>query len=64
MNFRFIRIFQQGAACENPSSIKALFHETDKSLRKKDFIKAAETDGFEFAVRLDKKADMDRVIRE
>jgi len=37
---------------------------SDKSLRKKDFIKAAEADGFEFAVRLDKKADMDRVIRE
>jgi acetolactate synthase-1/2/3 large subunit len=37
---------------------------SDKSLRKKDFIKAAEADGFKFAVRLDKKADMDRVIRE
>jgi len=37
---------------------------TDKSLRSKDFIKAAEADGFKFAVRLDKKADMQRVIRE
>ncbi len=37
---------------------------SDKSLRKKNFIKAAQADGFEFAVRLDKKADMDRVIRE
>jgi len=37
---------------------------SDKSLRKKDFIKAAEADGFKFAVRLDKKADMERVIRE
>jgi acetolactate synthase-1/2/3 large subunit len=37
---------------------------SDKSLRKKDFIKTAEADGFKFAVRLDKKADMKRVIRE
>jgi len=37
---------------------------TDKSLRSKDFIKAAEADGFRFAARLDKKADMERVIRE
>jgi len=37
---------------------------SDKSLRSKDFIKAAEADGFKFAVRLDKKADMQRVIRE
>ncbi len=37
---------------------------SDKSLRKKDFIKAAEADGFKFAARLDKKADIERVIRE
>ena len=37
---------------------------SDKSLRSKDFIKAAEADGFKFAVRLDKKADIERVIRE
>ena len=37
---------------------------SDKSLRKKDFIKAAEADGFKYAVRLDKKADMERVIGE
>ncbi len=37
---------------------------SDKSLRKKDFIKAAEADGFKFAVRLDKKDAMERVIRE
>jgi len=37
---------------------------SDKSLRKKDFIKAAEADGFGFAVRLDRTADMERVIRE
>ena len=36
---------------------------SDKSLRKKDFVKAAEADGFKFAVRLDKKADVKRVIR-
>jgi len=37
---------------------------SDKSLRKKDFIKAAEADGFRFAVRLDKKDDMNRVIKQ
>ncbi len=37
---------------------------SDKSLRKKDFVKAAEADGFKFAVCLDNKADMDRVIRQ
>ncbi len=37
---------------------------SDKSLRSKDFIKAAEADGFKFAVRLDKKANMKQVIRE
>jgi acetolactate synthase-1/2/3 large subunit len=37
---------------------------SDKSLRKKDFVKTAEADGFKFAVRLDKKADMQRVIEQ
>jgi acetolactate synthase-1/2/3 large subunit len=37
---------------------------SDKSLRKKDFVKTAEADGFEFAVRLENKADMERVIRQ
>ena len=37
---------------------------SDKSLRSKDFIKTAEADGFKFAVRLDQKDDMERVIRE
>ena len=37
---------------------------SDKSLRKKDFIKAAEADGFKFAKRLDKIADMEQVISE
>ncbi len=37
---------------------------SDKSLRKKDFVKAAEADGYEFARRLDNKNDMQHVIRE
>jgi acetolactate synthase-1/2/3 large subunit len=37
---------------------------SDKSLRKKDFVKAAEADGFGFAKRLDKKADVPRVLEE
>ena len=37
---------------------------SDKSLHKKDFVKAAQADGFKFAVRLDQKEDLDRVIRE
>ena len=37
---------------------------SDKSLHKKDFIKAAQADGFPFAVRLDRKADVPRVVRE
>jgi len=37
---------------------------SDKSLRKKDFIKAAQADGFEFARRLDRKDDMKAAIAE
>jgi acetolactate synthase-1/2/3 large subunit len=37
---------------------------SDKSLRKKDFIKAAEADGFEYAVRLDREEDLERVVAE
>ncbi|HNS27781.1 MAG TPA: biosynthetic-type acetolactate synthase large subunit [Steroidobacteraceae bacterium] len=37
---------------------------SDKSLHKKDFVKAAQADGFEYAVRLDRKADVPRVVRE
>jgi len=37
---------------------------SDKSLHKKDFIKAALADGFPYAVRLDKKADVPRVVEE
>jgi acetolactate synthase I/II/III large subunit len=37
---------------------------SDKSLHKKDFIKAAQADGFQFAVRLDRKEDVARVVKE
>jgi acetolactate synthase-1/2/3 large subunit len=37
---------------------------SDKSLRKKDFVKAAEADGYQFARRLDNKNDMPHMIRE
>jgi acetolactate synthase-1/2/3 large subunit len=37
---------------------------SDKSLHTKDFVKAAQADGFKFAVRLDRKEDLDRVVRE
>jgi acetolactate synthase I/II/III large subunit len=36
---------------------------SDKSLHKKDFVKAAEADGFEFAVRLSEKAEVPDVLR-
>ncbi len=46
-----------------------LFHKgrlsgSDKSLHTKDFVKAAQADGFKYAVRLDKKADVPRTIAE
>ena len=46
-----------------------LFHKgrmsaSDKSLRTKDFVKAAKADGFKYAVRLDQKADVPRVVSE
>ncbi len=46
-----------------------LFHKgrlsaSDKSLHTKDFVKAAQADGFKFAVRVDKKSDLERVIAE
>lgn len=37
---------------------------SDKSLHKKDFIKAAEADGYKFAVRLEDKALLPQVIKE
>jgi acetolactate synthase I/II/III large subunit len=46
-----------------------LFHKgrlsaSDKSLHKKDFIKAAQADGFRYAERVDKKSELPRVIAE
>jgi len=43
---------------------KGRFSATDKSLHRKDFIKAAQADGFRYAVRLERKADTERVIKE
>jgi acetolactate synthase I/II/III large subunit len=37
---------------------------SDKSLHTKDFVKAAQADGFKYAVRLDKKADVTRIVEE
>ncbi|NNF16275.1 MAG: biosynthetic-type acetolactate synthase large subunit [Gammaproteobacteria bacterium] len=37
---------------------------SDKSLHKKNFVKAAEADGFEFAQRLERKEDVPRVVQE
>jgi acetolactate synthase-1/2/3 large subunit len=37
---------------------------SDKSLRSKDFIRTAQADGFEYAVRLDDRRDLERVVRE
>ena len=37
---------------------------SDKSLHRKDFVKAAEADGFEFARKLDRKADIQAVVKE
>jgi acetolactate synthase-1/2/3 large subunit len=37
---------------------------SDKSLHRKDFVKAAEADGFKFAKRLDKNEDLQQVIKE
>lgn len=37
---------------------------SDKSLRSKDFIKTAEADGFQYAVRLENKDEMERVVSE
>ena len=37
---------------------------SDKSLHTKDFVKAAQADGFKYAVRLEKNADVPRIIEE
>jgi acetolactate synthase I/II/III large subunit len=46
-----------------------LFHKgrlsaSDRSLHKKDFVKAAQADGFRYAVRLDRKEDVPRIVQE
>ena len=46
-----------------------LFHKgrmsaSDKSLHTKDFVKAAKADGFKYAVRLDQKANVPRVVSD
>jgi len=43
---------------------KGRFSATDKSLHRKDFVKAAQADGFEFAARLERKADAEKIIKE
>ena len=37
---------------------------SDRSLHKKDFVKAAQADGFRYAVRLDQKKDVPRIVKE
>jgi acetolactate synthase-1/2/3 large subunit len=37
---------------------------SDKSLHKKDFVKAAESDGFPYAAMLDRKEDVPRILEE
>ncbi len=37
---------------------------SDKSLRRKDFIKSAQSDGFEYAVRLDDMSQMEATVKE
>jgi len=37
---------------------------SDKSLHRKDFVKAAQADGFEFAKKLEHKKDLQRLLRE
>ena len=37
---------------------------SDKSLHRKDFVKTAEADGFEFARRLDRKEDLPTLVQE
>jgi len=43
---------------------KGRFSASDKSLHKKDFVKAAQADGFPWAERLDRREDLARVIGE
>ena len=43
---------------------KSRFSASDKSLHKKDFVKAAQADGYAYAVRLERNEDLPRVIAE
>jgi acetolactate synthase-1/2/3 large subunit len=43
---------------------KGRFSASDKSLHKKDFVKAAQADGFEWARRLERKEDLSRLVAE
>jgi acetolactate synthase-1/2/3 large subunit len=43
---------------------KGLLSASDKSLHKKDFVRAAQADGFRYAVRLDRKEDVPRIVGE
>lgn len=43
---------------------KNRFAGSDKSLHRKDFVKAAEADGFEFALRVEKKADVPAALKK
>jgi len=43
---------------------KSRFSASDKTLHKKDFVKSAQADGFEYAVQLKDPADLPRVIKE
>nr|WP_240151380.1 biosynthetic-type acetolactate synthase large subunit [Luteibacter jiangsuensis] len=43
---------------------KGRFSASDKSLHKKDFVRAAEADGFRWARRLDNPADIDSVVAD
>ena len=43
---------------------KGRMSDSDKSLHRKDFIKTAEADGFEFSKKLDKKTNLKKIIKE
>jgi acetolactate synthase I/II/III large subunit len=43
---------------------KGRFSASDKSLHKKDFVRAAQADGFEFARRLDRKDQVEPLVKE
>jgi acetolactate synthase-1/2/3 large subunit len=43
---------------------KGRYSASDKSLHKKDFVKAAEADGFPWARRLEEKSEIEETIRE